>query len=403
MRRTVLVSLIATAVIGTSALAQTGRITGTVTSAEGAKPVSGAQVVIVGTTTGAVTRDDGRYTITANPGTYTVRAIRLGFKPDSVTGVTVTANGDATANFSLTATATLLGNVVIVGYGTQEARDRTGVVATVDSTQFNTGRVVSPEQLITAKVAGVQIIDNNEPGGAINIRIRGGTSITSSNEPLFVLDGVPLPVGGGVNDGRNALNFLNPQDIQSVTVLKDASATAIYGSRGANGVVLITTKAGGQGTQVTYSASVSTSSVAREADLLNATQYRAAVTTYAPENSSKLGTANTDWRSAIERSATGQDHLLALAGGRDDLRYRLSLGYLDQNGVLEGSTSKRTSAALTYSDNVLNRRSMCARTSRRAARTTGSRLAAHSAPRPRSRRRSRFGTRQDRSSSGRTR
>jgi iron complex outermembrane receptor protein len=340
-----------------TAHAQTGRITGAVTSADGARPIVGAQVVVSGTTTGAVTRDDGRYTITIRPGAYTVRAIRLGFAPDSVAGVTVTANGEATANFSLQVTAAVLGNVVIVGYGTQEAKDRTGVVATVDSTQFNTGRVVSPEQLITAKVPGVQVVDNNEPGGAINIRIRGGTSVTSSNEPLFVLDGVPLPVGGGIKDGRNALNFLNPQDIASVTVLKDASATAIYGSRGANGVVLITTKSGGQGnTQVTYSASVSSSTVAREADLLDAAQFRSAVTTFAPENVSKLGAANTDWRDQIQRSAVGQDHLLALAGGRDDLRYRLSLGYLDQNGILEGTTSKRTSAALNYSDNVLNKK-----------------------------------------------
>jgi iron complex outermembrane receptor protein len=357
MRRTVLVGLVATLVSAHTAHAQTGRITGAVTSADGARPIVGAQVVVSGTTTGAVTRDDGRYTITIRPGTYTVRAIRLGFAPDSVAGVTVTANGEATANFSLQVTAAVLGNVVIVGYGTQEAKDRTGVVATVDSTQFNTGRVVSPEQLITAKVPGVQVVDNNEPGGAINIRIRGGTSVTSSNEPLFVLDGVPLPVGGGIKDGRNALNFLNPQDIASVTVLKDASATAIYGSRGANGVVLITTKSGGQGnTQVTYSASVSRSTVAREADLLDAAQFRSAVTTFAPENASKLGTANTDWRSQIQRSAVGQDHLLALAGGRDDLRYRLSLGYLDQNGILEGTTSKRTSAALNYSDNVLNKK-----------------------------------------------
>jgi iron complex outermembrane receptor protein len=357
MRRTVLVGLVATLVSAHTAHAQTGRITGAVTSADGARPIVGAQVVVSGTTTGAVTRDDGRYTITIRPGTYTVRAIRLGFAPDSVAGVTVTANGEATANFSLQVTAAVLGNVVIVGYGTQEAKDRTGVVATVDSTQFNTGRVVSPEQLITAKVPGVQVVDNNEPGGAINIRIRGGTSVTSSNEPLFVLDGVPLPVGGGIKDGRNALNFLNPQDIASVTVLKDASATAIYGSRGANGVVLITTKSGGQGnTQVTYSASVSSSTVAREADLLDAAQFRSAVTTFAPENASKLGTANTDWRSQIQRSAVGQDHLLALAGGRDDLRYRLSLGYLDQNGILEGTTSKRTSAALNYSDNVLNKK-----------------------------------------------
>ena len=365
MRRTVLVVPIATLVLGQLLHAQTGRISGSVTSADGARPIVGAQVVVSGTTTGAVTRDDGRYSITVQPGTYTVRAIRLGFAPDSVTGVAVTAGGEATANFSLQTSAAVLGNVVIVGYGSQEARDRTGVVATVDSSQFNTGRVVSPEQLITAKVAGVQIISDNEPGAAINIRIRGGTSVTSSSEPLFVLDGVPLPVGAGSNatfaapqvkDGRNPLNFLNPADIASVTVLKDASATAIYGSRGANGVVLITTKSGAAGTQVTYSGSVSSSVVAREADLLDATQYRAAVTTYAAENVSKLGAANTNWRDAIQRSALGQDHLLALAGGRDDLHYRLSLGYLDQDGVIEGTNAQRTSLALSYGDQVLGKR-----------------------------------------------
>ena len=354
MWRTAFVVLTATVVVGAPVLAQTGRITGKVTSAEGARPIPGAQVVVAGTTTGAVTRDDGRYTITVQPGRYTVRALRLGFAPDSVTGLTVTANGETTADFSLATSAATLSNIVVVGYGTQEARNSTGAVASVDSTQFNTGRVVSPEQLIQAKVPGVQVIGSNEPGGTVNIRIRGGTSVTSSNEPLFVLDGVPLPVGGGVNAGRNPLNFLNPSDIENMTVLKDASATAIYGSRGANGVVLITTKSGAQGMQLSYSGSVSTSTVAREADLLDATQFRSAVTQYAPENTSKLGTASTDWRGAIQRSGFGQDHLVALAGGRDDLHYRASLGYLNQDGVLEGSTAQRTSLALSYGDLVLN-------------------------------------------------
>jgi TonB-linked SusC/RagA family outer membrane protein len=356
MRRTYLVVPIVTLVLSHLAHAQTGRIVGTVTSTDGVRPVPGVQIVVSGTTTGGMTRDDGRYTVTVQPGTYTVRAMRLGFAPDSVTGVVVTAGGEVTANFSLTVSAAVLSNVVIVGYGTQEKRDRTGVVATVDSTQFNTGRVVSPEQLITAKVAGVQVIDNNEPGGGVNIRIRGGTSVTSSNEPLFVLDGVPLPVGGGVKDGRNALGFLNPQDIESITVLKDASATAIYGSRGANGVVLVTTKSGAQGMSVSYAASISNSVVSREAELLDATQYRAAVTQYAPENISKLGTANTDWRGEIQRSAMGQDHLIALAGGRDDLHYRMSLGYMDQDGVVDGTTAQRTSLSLSYGDLVLDHR-----------------------------------------------
>jgi iron complex outermembrane receptor protein len=365
MRQTFCVVAVGTLGLAHLAHAQTGRISGAVTTAEGARPVVGAQVIVAGTTTGSVTRDDGRYVITVQPGTYTVRVIRLGFSPDSLTGVVVTAGGETTANFSLQVSAAVLGNVVIVGYGTQEARNRTGVVASVDSSQFNTGRVVSPEQLITAKVAGVQVITDNEPGGGINIRIRGGTSVTSSSEPLFVLDGVPLPVGSGSNaalgapqvkTGRNPLNFLNPADIANITVLKDASATAIYGSRGANGVVLITTKSGTQGTQLTYSASVSNSVVSREADLLDATQYRAAVSQYAPENLSKLGTANTDWRGEIQRSALGQDHLLAFAGGRDDLHYRLSLGYSDQNGVIEDTKVQRTSVALSYGDQLLDKR-----------------------------------------------
>ena len=156
MWRTAFVVLAATIVVGAPVRAQSGRITGTVTSAEGARPVPGAQVIVAGTTTGAVTRDDGRFTITVEPGTYTVRAIRLGFAPDSVTGVVVTPNGEATANFSLTVSAAVLGNVVVVGYGTEQTRNSTGSVAAVDSTQFNKGRIVSPEQLIQAKVPGVQ-------------------------------------------------------------------------------------------------------------------------------------------------------------------------------------------------------------------------------------------------------
>ena len=356
MWRTGFAVLIAALCSSGPALAQTGRITGTVTSAQGAVPVPGAQVVVVGTSVGTITRDDGRYTITIQAGTYTVRAVRLGFSPDSVTGVVVAAGGEATANFSLQPTTTVLGNVVVVGYGTTEARNRTGVVATVTTREFNTGRVVSPEQLIQAKVPGVQVVDNNEPGGGISLRIRGGTSITSSNEPLFVLDGVPLPVGGGVSDGRNALNFLNPVDIETITVLKDASATAIYGSRGANGVVLITTKSGAEGTQITYNGSVSNSVVVREPDLLDAAQFRAAVAQFAPENASRIGDASTNWRKAIQRSSTGQEHTLAFAGGRQDMRYRLSVGYLDQGGVVEGTTAQRTSAALTYNDEMFDHR-----------------------------------------------
>ncbi|HEX6534037.1 MAG TPA: SusC/RagA family TonB-linked outer membrane protein, partial [Gemmatimonadaceae bacterium] len=350
MRRYGFTSLLALLFASSPALAQNGSITGTVTSADGAQPVAGVQVTVAGTQLGALTNENGRYTISVQPGTYTVRATRIGFAPDSLAGIAVTAGTATTANFQLKPLAVMLTGTVVIGYGTREARDVTGSVAKVTSADFNTGRVVSPEQLIQAKVPGVQVISNNQPGGGIAVRIRGGTSVKSSNDPLFVVDGVPLAVGGGVSDGANALSFLNPDDIESITVLKDASATAIYGSRGANGVVLITTKSGGQGSQVTYDVSASQSTVARDPNLLNAEQLRAAVQAQEPSRMGIIGDASTDWMNAIERTATGQQHNLAFSGGRDEMRYRLSLGYLDQGGVVKGSNAERVSAALNYSD-----------------------------------------------------
>jgi TonB-linked SusC/RagA family outer membrane protein len=341
--------------VGAPALAQTGRIVGTVTTAEDGRALVGAQVVVVGTTNGAATRDDGRYTITAPVGTYKLRVIRLGYVPDS-TSVTVASGQDVTANFTLHPSATVLTTIVSIGYGTQEKRDRTGAVESVDSTQFNKGRVISPEQLIRAKVPGVQVVDNNEPGGGVAVRVRGGTSVNASNDPLYVVDGVPLQVGGGVSSGRNPLNFLNPNDIESISVLKDASATAIYGSRGANGVVIITTRSGAAGTQVDYSSSVSSSVVAGGPNLLTADQFRAAVQQYAPENKTSLGSVSTDWRDLVQRDATGQEHNLGVAGQREDMRYRVSLGYLDQAGVLLGTDARRVSLGLNYADQVLNKR-----------------------------------------------
>ncbi|HET7457264.1 MAG TPA: SusC/RagA family TonB-linked outer membrane protein [Gemmatimonadaceae bacterium] len=346
------------------ALAQAGqgRITGTVTAAETSSPLAGAQIHIVGTRFGTITRDDGRYAVAVAPGTYTVRVTRIGFAPDSVTGVVVTAGAEATADFRLKASATVLSTVVSIGYGTQTVRDRTGAVDVVDSASFNTGRVISPEQLIQSKVAGVQVVDNNEPGAGISVRIRGASSINASSEPLYVVDGVPLTVGGGVSDGdlarpgRNPLNFLNPNDIESISVLKDASAAAIYGSRGTNGVIIITTKRGRQGgAHVDFSSTISQSTVTGGPDLLSAEQFRAAVAKWAPENVSKLGNANTDWRGAIQRTGIGKEQQASVSGGREDMNYRLALGYLDQGGVLEGSGIRRLTTSLTYADKLFNR------------------------------------------------
>ncbi|MDB4947808.1 MAG: TonB-dependent outer membrane protein SusC/RagA [Gemmatimonadetes bacterium] len=351
MRRTAFVCMILALAAGPLA-AQSGRITGTVTAAEGG-PLAGATVSVAGSGARAVTGPTGTYTISdVAPGPHQVTAAVLGHA-SATRSVTVGAGESATLNFSLASAAVMLQGVVAIGYGEQRQRAATGVVQAVDSSQFNRGRIVSAEQLIQSKVAGVQVIDGNEPGAGIQVRIRGATSVTSSNEPLFVVDGVPLAVGGGISAGRNPLNFLNPNDIESITVLKDASSTAIYGSRGANGVVLITTKGGSAGgPQFTYNVSGSTSQVTGGPSLLNAAQFRSAVTQYAPENLHLLGTASTDWRDAVQRSASGQEHELALAGAGQDMSYRLSLGYLDQNGVLRGTSTKRVSAALNYTQRL---------------------------------------------------
>ena len=356
MWRKTYVSLLLSVFAGSVALSQEGRITGTVTSAEGARPVGNANVIVVGTTLGARTTDDGRYSIVVDPGTYTVRATRIGYSPDSVSGIVVGAGATTTADFRLRTAAQVLGEMVVIGYGTQQAKDLTGSVATVTTKEFNTGRIVSPEELIRGKVPGVQVVENNEPGGGITLRIRGGTSATASNDPLYVVDGVPLQVGGGASAGRNPLNFLNPNDIATITVLKDASSTAIYGSRGANGVVIITTKSGSStGPQFDYTGTVSDSRVTGGPDMVNATQFRAAVQQYASYRSSMLGSANTDWLNAVEQNARGFEHNVGLGGHRDDMNYRFGLNYLDQSGVLQGTQVKRFSLSLNYDDRLFDR------------------------------------------------
>ena len=355
MWRKTFVSLLASMVASGTVLAQSGTIAGAVTTADGGRPVAGAQVSVLGTSRGGVTAEDGRYTIVVDPGTYKLRVRRIGFAPDSASGVVVTAGATTTQDFQMKAQAAVLGEVVSIGYGTVQARDLTGSVTTTTTREFNTGRVVSPEELIRAKVPGVQVIDNNEPGGGISLRIRGGTSTTASNEPLYVVDGVPLQVGGGASAGRNPLNFINPNDIASITVLKDASSTAIYGARGANGVIIITTKSGATGPQFTYTGTASTSRVTGGPDLVSASQFRAAVQKYASARSSMLGTANTDWLKAIEQNASGIEHNVGIAGHHDAMNYRMSLGYLDQTGVLQGTETQRASLGFNYADRLFDR------------------------------------------------
>ena len=356
--RKLFIGIIAVAVAVTSspasAQAQTGTVTGTVIDSASRKPLIGVSISVGERRIRS--GYDGTYSLTGVPvGDRALRAVVLGYRP-STRNVSVGSGASSRVDIEMAPQAIALSELVVVGYGQQRAASLTGAVQTVDSSQFNAGRVVSPEQLFAGKVAGVQIVDTGEPGGGISIRIRGGSSVTSSNEPLFVVDGVPLVVGGGLSSGRDPLNFLNPNDVASITVLKDASATAIYGSRGSNGVIMIETKRGTQGSHLSYTGSVSGSQVVKTADMLSVDQFRAAVTAHAPQNVGLLGNASTKWADLISQNGIGQEHNLAFSGAAGTSRYRIALGYLDQKGVIEASKTRRLSGSVNYDQSLFSDR-----------------------------------------------
>ena len=326
-----------------------GTIRGTVTD-QSQSPIAGVTLQI-GVRTG-VTQADGSYRISGIPaGTDTLRARMIGYSP-AARVVTVIAGQTVNADFALTASAVNLAELVVVGYGEQAAGNISGAVTSVSSDEFNTGRVITPTELIQNKVAGVQVVENNEPGGGTSVRIRGQTSINASSEPLYVVDGMPVGGGGGggLSGGRDPLNFLNADDIETITVLRDASTAAIYGANSANGVILITTKRGraNQPTRFEYTGSVSASQVTRLPSMLNAEQFRAAVTQHAPGNVPQLLNANTDWFDEVDRTAYGQEQNLAISGGGQSMDYRFSANYLDQNGIIQKSNTKRITLGANY-------------------------------------------------------
>ena len=360
MKKTRLIAIAIAAVLWAVPLhaqGNTGSVSGRVIDAESQEGLSGVSVTIGARS--AVTQADGRYFIGQVPaGRDSVRTRLLGYGPASQI-VTVVAGQTIAANFALTAVNVTLGEMVVVGYGQQAAGNLTGAVTQVNSEEFNPGRVVSPAELIQSKVAGVQVVDNNEPGGGLSIRIRGTTSINASSEPLYVIDGVPMGSGsgGGISAGRDPLNFLNPDDIDNITVLRDASAAAIYGANGASGVVIITTKNGRRGgPSFEYSSSVSASEVTRVPDMLNAAEYRAAVTQYAPQYVGQLGNANTNWFDQVTRTGVGQAHNLSVSGAGETNNWRLSFGYLNQDGVVRGTTAKRLSLGVNYGQHLFHDR-----------------------------------------------
>ena len=328
-------------------------IKGVVTDADGSLP--GVSITIKGTTTGVQTDFDGNYAINASQGDVLVFSY-LGYTTEERS-----VGSQNVINVTMIQDRSELDEIVIIGYGSTTIKDATGAVASVKAGDFNQGVISSPEQLIQGKTAGVQIASaSGEPGAGIAIRIRGSNSIRSNNNPLFVVDGIPLsdestvPSSGGVVDGgdsaRNPLSFINSSDIESISVLKDASATAIYGSRGSNGVIIITTKSGknSRGGVFEFSSNLSFSDPANRYDLFNADQYRSNFTTVTGNQVPTFDDAggNTDWQNVIMRSTVSSNTNFTYSNSYDKGNLRASFSYADQNGILEKSGQERISGRI---------------------------------------------------------
>lgn len=328
-------------------------LTGKVTDSATGEPLAGASVLVVGTTTGAFTGQDGSFRLNVPDGAQTIRITYLGYVPQELS-----AEADDILIISMESEALTTDEVVIIGYGSVKKDDATGSVQAIKSEYFNKGNITSPQELLAGKVAGVQITTGGDPGGGSTIRIRGGSSLSATNDPLIVIDGIPV-ANDNISGSRNPLNIVNPNDIETFTVLKDASATAIYGSRASNGVILITTKKGKLGKKigVNYNGSVAFSNRINEIDVLTADEYRDLINTRYPDGHparTLLGTANTDWQSEIFQTATFHDHNVSLSGGIGSVPYRVSLGYTDKEGILKTDHFGRTTAALNVNPKFLN-------------------------------------------------
>lgn len=353
------VLLVALGVTSLHAQAPSGTILGHVTDALSQRPLQGVTITVGSRST--ISKPDGSYLLNGVPaGSDSLRARMIGYAPF---GQAVTLEGGQSLIVDLTmqAQAVNLSEMVVVGYGEQQAGNITGAVSNVTPEEFNTGRIISPQELIQSKVAGVQVVESNEPGGGTSIRIRGATSVSASSDPLIVVDGMPLGTGSGsgIAGGRDPLNFINSEDIASITVLRDASAAAIYGANAANGVVLITTKRGqaNQKPKFEYSGSFSASTSRGLPTMLNASQFRAAVLAHADTaQSNQLLNANTDWLSLVDRTAYGQEQNFAISGAGTSSDYRFSVNYLDQNGIIEATNTKRITLGASYNQRLLSDR-----------------------------------------------
>lgn len=343
-RRWLLGFILAILLLPVSAIAQNQRtVTGTVTDETG-EPLIGASVKVVGEPTGMATDLDGRFSLR-----ITAAARQLTFSYVGYESVTVDITSDV-IDVTMKPDREVLDEVVVIGYGTQKKNDLTGSVSAVNEKDFNRGVISSPEELINGKIAGVQITGNGgSPNGGSTIRIRGGASLNASNDPLIVLDGVPMEKGDGITGSGNFLSMINPNDIESMTVLKDASSTAIYGSRASNGVIIINTKKGsGDGIRVSFQTTNSLSNATGHNRMLTRNQFiNEVMATGNADYISALGGADTDWNDVIFRTAFSTDNNLAVSGRFTDwLPFRVSLGAMYQEGILKNDRTQRYTANL---------------------------------------------------------
>jgi len=349
--------------ITTMAWSQSRTVTGTVTSSDDGSPLPGVNIIEKGTNNGTATDANGNYSLNVSDNATLV------FSFVGYTSQEVAVGGQSAVSIALQADVTALSEVVVIGYGEVSKRDATGAVTSVKADEFQRGVISSPEQLIQGKTAGVQITTTSgAPGAGVQLRIRGTNSIRSNNNPLFVVDGVPLSggtqpqtpdVGYGTISDTNPLNFINPSDIESINILKDASATAIYGSRGANGVVIITTKRGkGSKGTLEASSSISIARAAEKYDLLGPYEFIGALAQFQDNPSVQNYGYQTDWQEYILRTSVSNKQNISYSRGFNTASIRASLGYENQQGIIEHSYQKRLTGKVngskSFLDNKLN-------------------------------------------------
>ena len=349
-RVTAFFCLLCIALLGTvsPAFAQEGKkITGHVVD-DTNEPLIGASILVVGTSTGVITDLDGNFNIIVPSGATALQISYVGYET-----VTVPVPSGNTVNVKMKSDAQMLSDVVVIGYGTQRKSDLTGSVSNVSSKDFNSGLISSPEQLINGKVSGVQIMSNSgSPTAGSTIRIRGGASLNASNDPLIVLDGVPLEAGGIRGNTGNFLSLINPSDIESMTILKDASSTAIYGSRASNGVIIITTKKGSNDRmKVSLSTTNSIQTRTKLADMLSHDEFVDVINSRGTDaQRALLGTSNTDWNDQIYQNAFGTDNNVSIAGRlAKNFPIRVSIGYYNQSGLLKTDKAERLTGSVSLS------------------------------------------------------